>query len=169
MIETAVDLIHKPSIRYVRGHPELGQSPIDGFDCSGFVRFVLQQSGLHVPDFIGMDGAKRPIRHANEFWDHYGIGVHPEMRQTGDLIFFSRNGRFPTHVGIVRDPESYIHAPGRDNTWVEIASIAFRVIESEFYSVDPIGFKAPTVANESPTYRYHQRPVESINERLLHI
>ncbi|HKX24093.1 MAG TPA: NlpC/P60 family protein, partial [Candidatus Saccharimonadales bacterium] len=89
-------------------NPEEGQSPERGFDCSGFVRFVLSAAGLAVPSFIGQDGLERPTRHANEFWDSYGIPIHDEARQPGDLIFFSREGDRPTHIGILRDAETYI-------------------------------------------------------------
>jgi cell wall-associated NlpC family hydrolase len=149
-------------LRYKRGHPELGQSPGEWFDCSGFVRYVLGAAGLTIPDYIGADNVRRPIRHANEFWDHYGVNVHPEKYTGGDLLFFSRNGLFPTHIGIVRDEESYIHAPGKDDTRVEIQSINTEAIvgcsdSRMLYAINPIGFKAVTVALENPSYRYHQR------------
>jgi cell wall-associated NlpC family hydrolase len=148
----------------VSEHPELGQSPKNGFDCSGFVRFVLNKVGLAIPEYTGQDGVRRPIRHTNEFWDTYGIPVHDECRQRGDLIFFSRRGSFPTHIGIVRDEESYIHSPGTDESKVEVRPISYetiakRSIERQFYTRNPIGFKSPTVEIEKPTYRYHQRPI----------
>jgi len=145
----------------VNNHPELGQSP-DGFDCSGFVRFVLLQSGLHVGDYIGMDEVRRPIRHANEFWDHYGATVQTQP-EAGDLIFFSRHGLFPTHIGIVKDEESYIHAPGKDSTEVIEARIHSKRIAVSgdmgrvLFHTNPIGFKAPTIARPSSTYRWHQQ------------
>lgn len=107
---------------------------------------------------------RRPIRHANEFWDSYGIMVHDENRQAGDLIFFSRTGLFPSHIGIVRDEESYIHAPGTPESRVTIRAIDYALIakksmERQLYSRNPIGFKSPSVALDTPTYRSHQRPV----------
>jgi cell wall-associated NlpC family hydrolase len=150
---------------YAMNHPELGQSPETGFDCSGFVRFVLTQVGLHIPDYIGMDNCQRPIRHTNEFWDHYGVIVGGEP-EGGDLIFFARHGLWPTHIGIVRDGESYIHAPGRDSTKVRVADIRKEIVRVRteggriLYPSNPIGYKAPTEAIASPTYRYHQRLVE---------
>jgi cell wall-associated NlpC family hydrolase len=142
----------------------LGQSPKSGFDCSGFVRFVLHEVGLVIPEYIGQDGMKRPIRHANEFWDNYGIAVHDENKQPGDLIFFSRRGSFPTHIGIVRDEKTYIHAPGTDESRVDTQPISYetiakRGIERQLYTRNPIGFKSPTIKIERPTYRYHQTPI----------
>lgn len=147
-----------PSIKY--HDPEQGQSK-EGFDCSGLVRYVLQQAGLIIPNYIGMDGRERPIRHSNEFWDSYGIAIHPDKYQAGDLLFFSRNGQLPTHIGIVRDEESYIHAPGKENTVVTVSAIAKQAIRQAGmtagpYSVNPIGFKSPVVPIPTPTTRYHQ-------------
>ncbi len=149
-------------MRYVSGRPDLGQSSEQGYDCSGFVRQVLLHAGLNIPDYIGMDNKRRPIRHASEFWNYYGIyaGSEPEA---GDLIFFSRNGLMPTHTGIVRDKESYIHALGSDNTRVIVEGIRYEAIHPKhvgsriLYQVNPIGFKTPTIPLPSPTYRYHQQ------------
>jgi hypothetical protein len=129
------------------------------------VQFVLVQAGLHVPEFIGQDGGVRRIRHTNEFWDYYGVAVHQLLRRSGDLIVFSRNGTRPTHIGIVRDEESYIHAPGKDGTRVTAAGIETEEIKCTpedavaLYCVNPIGYKAPAVAVEQPTYRIHQQPI----------
>lgn len=157
-------MIDRPSVKYTPERPELGQSPDSGFDCSGFVTFVLHEAGLIIPDYLGQDGDRRPVRHANEFWDSYGVAVHDENKQPGDLIFFSRKGTFPTHVGIVRDAETYIHAPGTAESKIETRPISYetiakRGIERQLYSINPIGFKSPTVKVDQPTYRYHQRPI----------
>lgn len=152
-------------MRYVADRPDLGQSAESGFDCSGFVRQVLQGAGLCVPNYIGMDGVRRPIRHASEFWDHYGVNVGTNP-QGGDLIFFSRKGTMPTHIGVVRDEETYIHAPGYNDTRVEVATIKREPIVGKMavgrvlYATNPIGFKAPTIPYNKPTYRYHQQLAE---------
>lgn len=123
---------------------------------------MLNHAGLKIPDYIGADGVQRPIRHANEFWDHYGVPVGTEP-EAGDLIFFSRHGFFPTHIGIVRDPETYIHSPGRNDMAVEISPIDTKIIIAKqaigrmLYRTNPIGYKAPTKTHSSPTYRYHQQ------------
>lgn len=126
------------------------------------MRYVLNQAGLHVPDYIGIDGVRRPVRHANEFWDNYGIAVHHDAYQSGDLILFSKNGHLPTHIGIVRDEESYIHAPGREHTRVTVDAIAHEAILHAGiirapYSINPIGFKSPVMPVAQPTLRYHQQ------------
>jgi len=161
--QRAESLVGSLAVHYTFGRPELGQTPQDGFDCSGFVRFVLLESGISIPSYIDIGGNARPIRHANEFWDHYGVTVHEGLHRRGDLIFFSRNGLFPTHIGIVRDQENYIHSPGRSDTRVAIATIQEEAIvsrSSEFrqtFSKNPIGFKALTLPIAEQNYRYTQR------------
>lgn len=80
-----------------------GTSPL-GFDCSGFVQFVYSQAGLFVA---------RDVRHQFAA----GMLVDSDSARPGDLIFFttsspgSRGGRAPSHVGIVLDEQTFIHAP----------------------------------------------------------
>lgn len=150
-----------PSVHYTFNQPELGQTP-EGFDCSGFITFVLAQAGIELAQYVGRDGTSRPIRHASEYWDHYGVLVHPGLHRAGDLIVFSKKGLFPTHIGIVIEPEKYIHAPGKNNTEVAIEPIKTEAIPKlitdrrQLYSLNPIGFKAVTSAASAPNYRYHQ-------------
>lgn len=160
----AQELIGAPSVRYDSHHPECGGSPTKGFDCSGFVGYVLREAGLVIPNFIGLDGMTRPIRHASEFWDHYGVATHSDFALPGDLIVFSRHGVRPTHIGILFDQTTYIHAPGVDESYVkrEIITpeiIARRAIAGQIYGRNPIGFKTPTVPIDQPTYRWHQRTI----------
>jgi cell wall-associated NlpC family hydrolase len=101
------------------------------------------------------------VRHTNEFWDSYGIPLHDQARQPGDLIFFSKTGVFPSHIGILQDEDHYIHAPGADESRVGVrpivfADIARNGIARQIYTRNPIGFKSPTIPLENPTYRYHQ-------------
>ncbi len=160
---TADLLIGTASVPYTG--PEQGQDPAEGFDCSGFATFVLEASGVDIGTYIGRDGQERPIRHSNEYWDHFGVFVHEGSHVPGDLIFFSRNGYVPTHMGIVADNETYIHAPGRVNTHVqrelipETTAIVPRIESNDrqLYLHNPIGFKAVTCRLEWPTDRFHQR------------
>lgn len=125
---------------------------------------MLTTAGLTIPDYIGQDGLRRPVRHTNEFWDSYGIAVHDDVRQKADLVFFSRTGVFPSHIGIMRDEESYIHAPGHDGSKVAVRFVAHEAITSSkgetlLYTRNPIGYKSPTQQVEESTYRYHQQTI----------
>ena len=85
--------------RYLLG----GDSPATGFDCSGFVRYALGRHAIGLPRTVD---------------EQYASG-HPiaiDEMQTGDLVFFAIDGRAPTHVGIVIDPQverTFVHAPNQ--------------------------------------------------------
>lgn len=130
-----------PAIKY-QG-PLEGISPT-GFDCSGFIQFLLKESGYY-----------QPIpRHTNEFFDSFGILVHEQFRSPGDLVFFSyKGGLRPDHVGIMISKHNYIHSPGKNGQTVRIGNIFEQeIIEHngnplQIYSSNPIGFKRITVKN----------------------
>ena len=76
-----------------------GDSPSEGFDCSGLTYWVFRQHGVVIP---------RPS------WEQYQVGREVGMRELrpGDLVFFRTmaTGR-SLHVGIVSAPGRFIHSP----------------------------------------------------------
>lgn len=165
ILKIAEELVGSPSVKYLHGHPELGKLPARGFDCSGFVHYVLEQAGLEIPDYIRADGKRRPIRHANEFWENYGVPT--SLPEPGDLVFFSRNGDFISHIGIYVGKGRIIHSPGKDNRLVEKVKISKaypkpKLKEAKFrimHKKRPAGFKSPEKAALRPNYRYGERLV----------
>lgn len=148
-VELALSYINCPSIRYI---DESMGSNVEGFDCSGFINFLLQQA--EYPDTIP--------RHSNEQFDTLGILIHWEFRDVGDIVFFSRNGTAPTHVGIMISSDEYVHAPGNKNTFVRVDKLEQKIIKpkgvgppvyfpkdkiSQIYFSNPIGFKRITANN----------------------
>ncbi|MEN9614232.1 MAG: NlpC/P60 family [Candidatus Parcubacteria bacterium] len=132
----ALKFVGYPSVGYTG--PQSGQDE-KGFNCSGFVCHTLCR--------IGFEWDK-DIRHANEFFDHFGIFIHPESASTGDLVFWSRDGFRPTHIGILISTREYIHAPGRNKTVVNISALQASTIRvpkhyyyEQIYFRNPIGFK----------------------------
>ena len=84
-----------------------GSSPETGFDCSGFVQYVFQQTmGLVLPR-SSFDQV------------HQGTSVSRENLQPGDLVFFNTMRATASHVGIYIGESRFIHAPSRGKT-VEI-------------------------------------------------
>lgn len=82
-------------IRYRRG----GSSPQTGFDCSGFVQYVFNESlGLLLPrNAFGMSRA--------------GEKVDKQELMPGDLVFFNTMKRTFSHVGIYLGNNLFVHAP----------------------------------------------------------
>lgn len=125
--------------------------------CVSFVKFVLEGSGVTIPDFIGVDNVRRSMDHVNEFHDHFGVFVPFEARKRGDLIIFSWNGAIPQHIGIVVDFNHYVHAHTSDGG-VHLNKISQKPIlkktERSIYTVNPIAIKRPTVRLDGN--RWHQ-------------
>jgi len=119
------------------------------FDCSGFVTYVLDKFWLSKPD----------IRHTNEYFDNYGINIHRKFIQAWDLIFFSKDGLVPKHIWIIISDNEYIHAPGRENTFVEIQKIQDEPIEKnipwKIYTHNPIWFKRIVLELEKNPFNFN--------------
>ncbi|MEZ0536238.1 NlpC/P60 family protein [Caldicellulosiruptoraceae bacterium PP1] len=83
-------------VRYRYG----GESPITGFDCSGFVQFVYRNFG------INLERTAASMAYSN------GIKISYSELQPGDLVFFDTDGgrNYINHVGIYIGGGEYIHA-----------------------------------------------------------
>ncbi len=91
LVKTAKDFIGVP---YLWG----GQSPDDGFDCSGLTMTVYQLNGLNLP------------RHSRTQFDA-GDSISKNDLQKGDLVFFAKNGSGRvSHVGLYIGGGRFIHA-----------------------------------------------------------
>ena len=75
-----------------------GVDPANGFDCSGFVRYVYQQHGVPMP---------RAVREQFQV----GKSVKRDRLEPGDLVFFSTVAPGASHVGIMIGGDQFIHAP----------------------------------------------------------
>jgi Cell wall-associated hydrolases (invasion-associated proteins) len=88
------------------GYPYVwgGSSPSTSFDCSGFVCWVINQSG------VGSVGRTT----ANGLFNHCAIIPYSEAKP-GDLIFFqgTYNTAGASHVGIVRPDRAKVEAENR--------------------------------------------------------
>ena len=90
VIETALSLQGVP---YAWG----GAKP-QGFDCSGFTRYVYALHGIRLPRIAA---------------EQYRIGDVVASRDLlpGDLVFFSTIAPGPSHVGLALGDGRFIHAP----------------------------------------------------------
>ena len=83
----------------LRGSPYRngGDGP-DGFDCSGFTRYVFARHGMTLP------------RLAEDQY-HAGTAISREGLAPGDLVFFETVAPGPSHVGVAIGGEAFVHAP----------------------------------------------------------
>jgi cell wall-associated NlpC family hydrolase len=75
-----------------------GETPQEGFDCSGLVQYVFSLRGVAL------------TRLANEQFLQ-GQFVSKAELQPGDLVFFNISGKGVDHVGIYAGEAQFIHAP----------------------------------------------------------
>ncbi|WP_035290371.1 C40 family peptidase [Brevibacillus thermoruber] len=69
----------------------------NGFDCSGFTRYVFDALGVDLP-------------HSSSAQFKLGVPVSRSDLQPGDLVFFNTNGRSVSHVGIYIGNGMFVHA-----------------------------------------------------------
>jgi len=81
-----------------------GESPDTGFDCSGFVRYVI--------------GLATRLEMPRTVEDQFQVGMRiagTEIR-AGDLVFFSTVAPGASHVGIAIDSGEFVHAPATNGS-----------------------------------------------------
>ncbi|HEX2395883.1 MAG TPA: C40 family peptidase [Bacteroidales bacterium] len=75
-----------------------GESGANGFDCSGYVKYIYDQFGYKLPhsSYEQYNASRRLIE---------------SKAKPGDLVFFVTRGNRISHVGIYLGNKSFIHAP----------------------------------------------------------
>jgi cell wall-associated NlpC family hydrolase len=94
LINNAMQLI---GVRYRWG----GNSPQSGLDCSGFVRYVFNDTF----------GFLLPRKSAQ--MSKVGLEIGKEELRPGDLVFFNTMRHAFSHVGIYVGDNKFIHAPSK--------------------------------------------------------
>lgn len=102
----ASDALQLQGQPYVYG----GESPAEGFDCSGLVVYVYHRQGLRLPRDTQSLAYRLPT-------------IQPENRQPGDLLFFNTDGKLFSHVGIYVGDNSFVHAPSSRTGRVMLSSL----------------------------------------------
>ena len=101
-VSASVKIVEE-SKRYI-GVPYVwgGKNPETGFDCSGYVQWVLKEAiDLYVP------------RTSKQQYDFFKTKARKSLTEikTGDLLFFKTNSTRVSHVGIAVSYNTFIHAP----------------------------------------------------------
>jgi peptidoglycan hydrolase-like protein with peptidoglycan-binding domain len=71
-----------------------GTTP-NGFDCSGFIRYVFSQKGFTIP------------RTVSDLWNY---GISTSKPSVGDVVFFQTYKKGPSHAGIYIGNGNFLHA-----------------------------------------------------------
>jgi cell wall-associated NlpC family hydrolase len=76
-----------------------GGETTEGFDCSGFTRYVFAQHGINLPRLAS---------------DQYlaGDAISVDDLEPGDLVFFTTVAPGASHVGVSAGGDRFVHAPG---------------------------------------------------------
>ena len=90
--ETAMQFLHTPYL--------WGGKGIFGIDCSGFTQIVYSLHGVSIP------------RDAKDQAMCGTVITSLQEGQAGDLVFFAAEGKGISHVGILLDDNTVIHASG---------------------------------------------------------
>jgi cell wall-associated NlpC family hydrolase len=100
LIETAKGFL--PKGKFGRVTYLWGGTIGNDLDCSGFVQTVFKANGIELP---------RDTDQIKAFTIPVGQTLDKISRlKTGDIIFFSRNGKKPSHVGIYIGNNMFIHS-----------------------------------------------------------
>ena len=113
--ELAMQAIGMLGIRYRMG----GNSPENGLDCSGLVRYVFKEAwGTILP-------------RTSEEISQVGKHVEKQELQPGDLVFYNTLKRGFSHVGIYLGDNKFIHSPSAGGQ-VRIESMDLSYWKSRF-------------------------------------
>ena len=114
MVVSAMNFL---GVRYVRG----GSSAEEGFDCSGFTRYLFEHSlGLILPRRADEQAAAPGL-----------VKIKRDDLQPGDLVFFNTLRRTFSHVGIYIGEDKFIHAP-RSGAKVRVEDMSTRYWAKRF-------------------------------------
>jgi cell wall-associated NlpC family hydrolase len=113
--DVVVGALNMIGVRYRWG----GNSPDSGLDCSGFVRYVFQ-------DTLGLDLPRRA-----EEMSRVGEKVRVSDLKPGDLVFFNTVRRTISHVGIYIGDNKFVHSPSTGST-IRVDDLDDRYWEKRF-------------------------------------
>ena len=107
--------------KYIGVSYHYSQANENGFDCSGYVKYVYGNFGYSLP---------------RSSFDQYKQSHHVKAvkAQPGDLVFFVTRGKKISHVGIYLGNNQFIHAPGKGK------SVSISNLDDKYYKKHLAGF-----------------------------
>ncbi|WP_017922757.1 C40 family peptidase [Burkholderia glumae] len=129
--DVVVGALNMIGVRYRWG----GNSPDSGLDCSGFVRYVFQ-------DTLGMSLPRRA-----EEMSRVGEKVRMSELKPGDLVFFNTMRRTFSHVGIYIGDNKFVHSPSTGST-IRVDDLESSYWEKRFTGARRLESEFPTKPDE---------------------
>jgi hypothetical protein len=107
--------------KYIGVSYHYSQSNENGFDCSGYVKFVYSSLGYNLP---------------RSSFDQYKQSRHLKADDAlpGDLVFFITRGKKISHVGIYLGNSQFIHSPSKGK------SVSISNLDEVYYKKHLAGF-----------------------------
>ncbi len=109
------------AMKYIGVSYHYSQSNENGFDCSGYVKYVYGNFGYSLPR-SSYDQYKQSRR------------LKANKARPGDLVFFVTRGKKISHVGIYLGNNKFIHAPGKGK------SVSISNLDEVYYKKHLAGF-----------------------------
>lgn len=130
LVVTAIGFLGVP---YQRG----GNTVETGFDCSGFVKAMFEQTvGLMLPRRAEQQAAATQMIERTDL-------------QPGDLVFFNTLQRAFSHVGIYVGDGKFIHSP-KPGAHVRLENMRVTYWNSRFDGARRVSVSAPETATRAP-------------------
>jgi cell wall-associated NlpC family hydrolase len=109
------------AMKYIGVRYHYSQSNENGFDCSGYVKYVYGNFGYSLP---------------RSSYEQYKQSRHIKAfkAQPGDLVFFVTRGKKISHVGIYLGNNQFIHSPGKGK------SVSISNLDEIYYKKHLAGF-----------------------------
>jgi cell wall-associated NlpC family hydrolase len=109
------------AMKYIGVNYHYSQSNENGFDCSGYVKYIYGNFGYTLP---------------RSSYDQYKQSRHLKANKArpGDLVFFVTRGNKISHVGIFLGNNQFIHAPGKGK------SVSISNLDEVYYKKRLAGF-----------------------------
>lgn len=92
----------------------MGNNPLEGMDCSGFVQWGLKSVGLDPPG----------DQTAQALFDYFRDHGNSVMHTRGALVFYGKDIKSITHVAVMLNPYQIIEAGGGDRLTLDHATAA---------------------------------------------
>jgi len=114
-------MIVEKAREYLGVNYQWGQSNENGFDCSGYVKYIFAQFGFTLPhsSYEQYNTSRRLTEH---------------KAKPGDLVFFVTRGQRISHVGIYLGDSIFIHAPSK------CKQVCVESLEKDYYKNHLAGF-----------------------------